>query len=149
MNKTNLDLLTSVYQNCRTAITSIDDIIDEVQNKGLIKELKEQRDNYCRFAELTESIAKENGVQELDNNSLMERAKLWTSIKMATLLDKSTRHIAQMLLIGTVMGTLQCYKDLYDYKSADKPLLELCGDLLKMEEKHFDFLKTFLKNLQN
>ena len=147
MNKTNLDLLTSLYQNCQTAITSIDDIIDEVKNTHLIKELKEQRDNYSNLAELYQSIAKENGIKELKDNSLMERAKLWTSIKMATLLDKSTRHIAQMLLIGTVMGTLQCYKDLYDYKTADKPLLELCGDLLKMEEKHFDFLKTFLKNL--
>ena len=148
MKENNLNLLTSIYQNCQTALSSISDIIDEVKNDGLRNELQEEANNYEQFSQLCQEIAQENNIKLKDNN-LIEKAKLWTSIKMATLTDKSTRHIAEMLLLGTVMGTLQCYKDLCDYNTADKPLLELCGKLLLMEEKHFDFLKIFLKNTKN
>ena len=80
---------------------------------------------------------------------MFEKARLWTSIKMTTIFDNSTRHLAEMLLLGTVMGTLQCYKDMCDYNKTDKELLELCGKLLLIEEKHFNFLKLFLRDLNN
>lgn len=144
MNQKNNDLLTSVYQNCRTAIQSISDIESSVQSEILRAEIREEKERYENFATQCERIADENK-SELADNNLFEKAKLWTSVKMSTLTDKSTRHIAEMLLLGTVMGTLQCYKDLCDYHDCDKNLLELCGDLLKMEESHFNYLKIFLK----
>lgn len=144
MNEKEIELLTSVYQNCRTAIQSIADIETSVTSEVLRAELREEKARYEEFAKKCEQIADKNDTELTDNN-IFEKAKLWTSVKMATLADKTTRHIAEMLLLGTVMGTLQCYKDLCDYRDCDKKLLELCGDLLKMEESHFNYLKMFLK----
>ncbi len=145
MNQKDNELLTSVYQNCKTAIQSIADIEASVDSEVLRAELREEKQNYENFAAKCEQMAKENDTELADNN-MFEKAKLWTSVKMSTLTDKSTRHIAEMLLLGTVMGTLQCYKDLCDYSACEKHLLELCGDLLKMEESHFNYLKIFLKS---
>ena len=69
---------------------------------------------------------------ELPDNNMFEKARLWTSIKMTTMFDKSTRHLAEMLLLGTVMGTLQCYKDICDYKDAEKKLSDAGGILRKV-----------------
>ncbi len=145
MTEKDNELLTSIYQNCRTAIQSIADIESNVESKVLRAELREEKERYEKFAKNCEQIAKEDG-KELADNNLFEKAKLWTSVKMSTLTDKSTRHIAEMLLLGTVMGTLQCYKDLCDHKDCDKNLLEMCGELQKIEESHFNYLKIFLKS---
>ncbi len=143
MEEKDFKLLTSMYQNCKTAIQSIADIESSVENEDLRAELREQSSDYADFAE---KLTKFNtGDQTLPDNNFFEKARLWTSIKMTTLTDKSTRHLAEMLLLGTVMGTLQCYKDLSDFRDCDKELLVLCGDLQKMEEKHFNYLKMFLQ----
>ncbi len=147
MNDNDLNLLTSVYQNCKTAMQSIHDIETSIDDEGLRKELRKQLEQYTDFAKHCEEIA-DKSKQKLDDNNFFEKAKMWTSIKMATLTDKTTRHIAEMLLIGTVMGTLQCYKDMCDHRNAEQDLLILCADLLKMEESNFDYLKKFLKELQ-
>ncbi len=137
------ELLTSIYQNCQTAIQSINDIEPEVKNKELRAELREELSHYTEFSKRCEQIL--GAKDDLPDNNIFEKARLWTSIKMTTLFDKSTRHLAEMLLLGTVMGTLQCYKDLSDYRDCDHDLLTLCGDLQKMEEDHFNYLKMFLQ----
>ncbi len=140
----NFELLTSLYQNCQTAISSIEDIESAVTNEDLRAELREEKSHYIDFAKKCQTLNNEE--KKLPDNNFFEKARLWTSIKMTTLTDKSTRHIAEMMLLGSVMGTLQCYKDLADYKHADKQILDLASELLKMQENHFNFLKQFLSN---
>ncbi len=144
MNNKNKELLTSIYQNCQTALSSFADIEPSVEDEKLRAELREEQERYRQFSLKCESIAEDKGYT-LPDNSIVEKAKLWTSIKMTTVFNKSTRHLAEMLLLGTVMGTLQCYKDLCDYRESDKEYLELCAELLKMQESFFDYLKMFLK----
>lgn len=145
MNEKDIELLTSIYQNCKTALQSIADLEPSVESDVLRAELREEQERYKNFATKCQEVAQQND-QELTDNNIFEKAKLWTSVKMSTMADKSTRHLAEMLLLGTVMGTLQCYKDLCDYRNCEKSLLELCGELLKLEESHFDYLKMFLKS---
>lgn len=144
MEEKDFKLLTSMYQNCQTALQSIKDIESSVENEDLRAELREETQHYQDFALRCQQLVG-TGDTSLPDNNPFEKAKLWTSIKMTTLTDKSTRHLAEMLLLGTVMGTLQCYKDLSDFRDCDKNLLELCGNLQKMEESHFNYLKMFLQ----
>ena len=63
---------------------------------------------------------------------------------MSTLTDKSTTHIAEMLLLGTFMGTLQCIKDQSDHAGADEEIMNLLNKLMKLEENNVETLKTYL-----
>lgn len=146
MNETDTKLLTSLYQNCRTATQSIHDILPKIINTGLMQELKSQYDKYLEFSRRCLDYAKENNTT-LDDNNIFEKIKMWCSVNASTLFNKNTRHIAEMLLIGTVMGTTQCYKDLHDHQDASKEILKMTNDLMDMQEKNFDNLKTYLKNL--
>ena len=83
---------------------------------------------------------------ELKDNNIFEKMRLWTSIQMGTLTNNSTRHLAELMLIGSVMGTLQCYKDREDYPSADKDTQDLLTELERMEEDNFNELKKYLKS---
>jgi hypothetical protein len=52
-----------------------------------------------------------------------------------------------MMLLGTVMGTTTCYKDLCDYKNIDDKLYSFLTKLMQIEEDNFDKLKKFLKEI--
>lgn len=136
-------LLTSIYQNCQTALQSIDNIMPSIKCDTLIKELLNEESEYNIIAQECEMIAKSENFNVKDNN-MFEKIKLWSTIKISTLADKSTTHVSEMLLLGTFMGTIQCLKDLADHASANEDILNLCKKLLEVEEKNIESLKTYL-----
>ena len=146
MNETDTMLLTSIYKNCKTATQSIHDILPRVLNTGLIAELKNEYNDYMDFISKCLNLAKQKQAT-LNDNNIFQKVRLWCSIKATTIFNKTTRHVTEMLLLGTVMGTTQCYKDLHDHKDASKEILELCNELLALQERNFNNLKEFLKNL--
>lgn len=140
----NKELLISMFQNTSTAMQSINDLIKKTDDKRFKDLLNAQYSRYDKFQAKIEKLAHKDGV-ELKDNNWFEKAKLWSSVQMSTLTDDSTRHLAELMLVGTVMGTLTCYKNKIDYKNASTPALELLQELEKMEEANFDELKKYLK----
>lgn len=138
------ELLISIYQNTSTAMQSINDLIKKTEDKKFIDLLNAQYKRYDKFQAKTEKLAHENQV-ELKDNNWFEKAKLWSSVQMSTIADNSTRHLAELMLVGTVMGTLTCYKNKIDYKNANKSSLALLEELETLEENNFDELKKYLK----
>ena len=65
---------------------------------------------------------------------------------MGTITDNSTRHLAELMLIGSVMGTLTCYKTREDHKNASKEVIDLLDELENLEEDNFNELKKYLKS---
>ena len=140
------DFVNAIFQNISTALQSVDEILKLSKDENFNKELKDEKIAYTTIKNdlLDECINIK--VKPKDNN-IFEKTRLWTSIKMTTLSDKSTRHLAEMMLLGTVMGTLTCYKDLCDYKNVNGKLYDLMQRLIYLEETNFNNLKGFLKQI--
>ena len=136
--------LTAVYQNIRTAVQSIEDIISKVENSDLKKELAMEEDAYLAFEKECKVYAK-SVKTELKDNNFMEKAKLWSSINMSTMMDKTTRHIAELMLLGTFMGIITCYKDQNDHGGESKEIDEIIDRLKEFERKNIERLLPFLK----
>lgn len=139
------ELLISIYQNTSTATQSINDLLKKTEDRTFHALLNAQYERYDALQAKVEQMAKEKKY-ELKDNNIFEKMRLWTSIQMGTLTNNSTRHLAELMLIGSVMGTLQCYKDREDYPSADKDTQELLTELERMEEDNFNELKKYLKS---
>lgn len=137
--------LNAIYQNTQTAIQSIEDIISKVQCKEFATELSNQQDGYLCLSKECESFAKAEKISNLKDNNWIEKTKLWTSITMATLTDKSNRNIAQMMLMGTFMGIITCIKDRSDHKDISVELDEILDKLYKFERCNIDKLLPYLK----
>lgn len=135
--------LNSIYQNISTAIQSIEDITPNVKNTSLKEELATQNSNYLVLQKECEVIAKAEAI-DIKDNDWFEKARLFTTIKMTTTFDKTTRNITEKLLIGTIMGIITCYKDQCDYESVSIELMELSKKLLNLEEENFNKLKKYL-----
>ena len=140
------DFVNTIYQNISTALKSIDEILKISKDDNLNKELNSEKQKYTELNNKLLNVCLDENVKPKDNN-IFEKARLYTSIKMTTICDKSTRHLAEMMLIGTVMGTLQVYKDLCDYKNLNSSLYSLLNELMGLEEQNFNNLKKFLKEI--
>ena len=142
MEKFNM-FINSIYQNLSTSIQAIDDILSNTKNTKLKEEISKQSSNYLALQKECECIAKAENIN-LKDNQWFEKARLWTSIKMTTTFDKSTRNIAEKMMIGTIMGIISCYEDLCDYEDESEELKELSKKLCSMQEANFDSLKQYL-----
>lgn len=141
-NKNQL-LLTSIYQNTQTALQSIDNMLPNIKDDALISEISKQESAYNVISKECEMIAKSEKINIKDNN-LFEKIRLWSSIKMSTMGDKSTSHIAEMFLLGTFMGVITCIKDESEHASASENILNLLQKLKEMQEANIESLKVFL-----
>ena len=138
-----IKFINSIFQNLSTALQSIEEMLPKVEDEEFKKELSEQYSNYDLLSRECEMLAKSEGINLKDNN-WFEKLKLWGSINMGTMMDKSTRNIAQMFLLGAVMGIVQCLKDLKDYSGVSDELTDLCNKLSDLEENNYQSLKSFL-----
>ena len=136
--------LNAIYQNIRTAIQSIEDIIPKSTNDDLTSELSKEQDEYICLAKECEAYAKAEKIEGLKDNNFIEKAKLWASVNMSTIMDNSTRKISELMLIGTFMGIITCMKDKGDHKNISKELDELLDKLYTFERKNIDRLLPFL-----
>lgn len=138
--------LNAIYQNTRTAIQSIEDIIDKSVDNDLVSELSKEQDEYNCLAKECENFAKAEKIEGLKDNNWIEKAKLWTSVNVGTMMDKSTRNIAELVLIGTFMGIITCIKDKENHKNTSEELDEIIEKLYEFERKNIDRLLPYLKN---
>ncbi len=136
--------LNAIYQNIRTAVQSIEDIVPKVEDDAFVSELSKQQDEYSCLAKECEVFAKAEKIENLKDNNWIEKAKLWASVNMSTITDNSNRKIAELMLIGTFMGIITCLKDKHDHKGVSKELDEIIDKLYNFERENIDRLFPYL-----
>lgn len=137
--------LNAIYQNTRTAVQSIEDIITKVEDKKLVEELAREEDEYTCLAKECEQFAKAEKIEDLKDNNWIEKTRLWGAINMGTMFDKTSRNIAEMMLLGTFMGIITCIKDKQDHKKVSAELDEIIDKLYNFERANIDRLIPFLE----
>ena len=138
------EYINAIYQNIRTAVQSIEDILPKVKDSNLQKELANEEDKYIALEKECELFAKAEKIEGIKDNNWFEKARLWSSINMSTMTDKTSRHIAELMLLGTFMGFVTCIKDQADHKDVSKELDEILLNLKELERKNIDALIPFL-----
>ena len=138
------EYLNAVYQNIRTAIQSIEDILPKVQDNEFKKELASEEDKYIISEKECELLAKAENIEGIKDNNWIEKIKLWGSINMSTLTDKTNRHIAELMLMGTFMGILTCEKDRADHEGVSPEIDEILNKLKELEKTNLHALMPYL-----
>ena len=143
-NKIEVDAIDNVYKNAHIAIQSISDVLKMTEDEAFKKELKDEYDGYERTVDEIACYMREKGLEPKDINPF-KKAMMWTSINMNAMTDKSTSHLADMMLKGTVMGISELMqllsRDKGDLSEATK---ERTQKLIDLEESYEKNLKTFL-----
>lgn len=142
--KPDTDLLQSVLHNSEISITAINYILPEVNSFELEKTIRNQKKNLVELTEKTKKLAEEFEL-EIKPNSPFKKGKMWLSIKTSSFLNDDTQHLAELMILGYFMGTINMIKSLADAKNAREEILKLARELKKIEEDGVNELVPFLE----
>ena len=139
----NARLLNFVYQNAQMGVDSIRQLMGIVENKELKEHLKAQFQGYEEFQDTARRMLEENGFDEKEI-SAFSKISTYLMINMQLLTDKSTTHIAEMMIQGSTMGVTKSLRTLRDCRPEDPRVKDLADKLLKTEQANIEEMKTFL-----
>ena len=81
---------------------------------------------------------------EIKENSFFKKAKQTTMLYMMLWMDKSPRHIVEMMINGTVMGIVDTIKAEKDLKTKNEELNAMVAEFKQMQEDFYEKLKKQL-----
>ncbi|MGN1212664.1 MAG: hypothetical protein ACI4TZ_01360 [Christensenellales bacterium] len=136
-------LLNALGKNLSMAIQSLDIIMPDIDDTEFKNYIAKLNDEYNVIFNELQMIAKANNV-ELKLTNPIEKAELWTAIKLKTAFNKTTRKFATMIYLGTNMGIPDLIIAICDFKDANAEIVELAKKLKKLEEESNETLKLFL-----
>ncbi len=145
-NDEKFELLKHINQDAGMASYAIESLLNELKEKdNKIKEIAEDiLKEYQHFFKNTKEILNSNGIS-IDEESFIDKMGAKMGIKMDVTNDNSDSNIADMLIKGISMGSIDMEKKIKDYKnSVDNECLKTAKDFLKFQNNSIDKLKTYL-----
>ncbi len=134
----------AIYQNINAGLQAIEDILPKIQDDGFKNLVAEMQDKYYTLSKECEVYAKSEDIKGIKDNSWLEKVKMWMSVNMSTMTDKSNRKIAELLLLGSFMGYITCIKDCADHKNISNELDEILEKLKNFQKSNIENLLPYL-----
>lgn len=142
----NLELYKHIYQDSEMGIFTLTKLLEELKEKDnkIKKDVEEILKGYERYFEKVKSVLDCANISMKDNG-LMAKMDASMGIKKEVKDDNSDSSIADMLIKGISMGTIDMEKKINDYKEeVDKNELKFAKEFLKFQQDVITGLKKFL-----
>lgn len=137
-------LLNFIYQNSQMGVETLNQLLPMIDNESFKKQIEAQLREYTQIHEEAKQLLNSHGYDEKGIGTL-EKIMTYLMIDMKTLMDKSSSHIAEMLIQGSNMGIIDAVKRIHQYEhEAEKDVVSLMKRLLKFEENNVERLKNVL-----
>ena len=143
MEKKEVELVNRIYQDATVGMLAIDKILKKINNENLKRLFAKQFDMYEKFANKCDIFAINNDF-EVKENSVFKKTKQTIMLYMMLWMDKTPRHIVEMMINGTVMGIIDTIKAEKDLKTKNEQLNLMVGEFKKMQEDFYEKLKKQL-----
>jgi hypothetical protein len=142
--KSDSEVLAEIYRNAQLAITSIADILPEIDDEEIKEEIMREHEEYERICSKASQLAK-NIELDLKEPSPVKKAMMWSAIKMNTAADNSRANLAQMMIKGTVTGITSLKTSLSEGEEVmGEDIKNLIKELIAIEEASEKRLKKYL-----
>lgn len=144
LKKFNQNAINCIYKTAQIGLNSISNVSEEVENSALKGELATEYEGYENFISQLSAFIVEKGYEIKEVNPL-KKAFMWGSIKLNTLTNDSSSHVANLMIKGTVMGITEMQEMINSQTEAVEPeIIELAKKLKKMLEGYEQNLKKYL-----
>ena len=143
MERKEITLTNRIYQDTTVGMLAIDKILKKIENDTLRRLFIKQYDMYDKFADKCQVFAVNNDF-EIKENSFFKKARQVVMLYMMLWMDKTPRHIVEMMINGTVMGIVDTIKAEKDLKTENEELNAMVVEFKKMQEDFYEKLKKQL-----
>ena len=142
-NSDTIKLLRECDAGTKMAVSSIDDVLENVKSSELKKLLKETKDHHSKLGNEIHGLLSRMNTEEKEP-SLMAKSMSWMKTNMKMGMDSSDATIADLITDGSNMGVKSLYRYLNQYKMADDTTKDICKRLIKIEEQLIKELQPYL-----
>ena len=136
-------LLQFVHKNAEMGRGAIPQVLEVVEEPKLRAALNRQLEEYETISNRAEALLHQRGLSPGESGEMREFMS-GVMIRAKTLTDRSPSHIAEMMIQGSTMGTIQMTRCLHNCEAADAEALLLAHKLLRTEENNIEQMKEFL-----
>ena len=141
--KEDINALDEIHKGSCMGSDAISFILEKVEDQNLEKLLRKQYKSYKEMQERVEDIYPKYNEGNPHSTSKAEQVMTDSMINMKLMKDKSTSHIAELLVQGTNMGIIEGRRIL-NRKNLNEEVDKLISKYVSMQEKYLDNLKEFL-----
>ena len=139
------ELLLYIYQDSKMATESLITLLENIKNKdnkikGLVEEILKEYEKYLKKSK--KRLSKEK-IKLKEKNIFINMGASF-GIKKIIAKDNSDSRIADMLIKGLSMGSIDIEKKLSDFKDTDRQILNLAKKLKQFQETKIEELKKYL-----
>jgi len=142
-NNDTIYLLKECDAGSKMAVTSLDEVMENVQNEKLEKLLKKSKEHHENLGNEIHSLLIQYHSEEKDPNP-MAKSMSWLKTNMKMSMDKSDATVADLLTDGCNMGIKSLYKYMNQYPAADQKVIHLCNNLIDIERELREGLREYL-----
>ena len=142
-HKDTIHLLKECDAGSKMAVTSLDDVMESVQDEKLKELLKKSKDHHTKLGNEIHSMLIQYHSEEKDPNP-MAKSMSWLKTNMKMSMDKSDATVADLLTDGCNMGIKSLYKYMNQYANAESKVKNLCNNLIDIERELRKELRSYL-----
>ena len=133
-NMDTIYLLKECDSGSKMAVSSINDVLDNVQSDGLKRLLMESRSHHEKLGNELHSLLTKYNSEEKDPNP-MAKGMSWLKTNMKLGMDESDKVIADLMTDGCHMGVKSLHKYQNKYPAANHEAKDICNRLIDIEEQ--------------
>ena len=123
-------LLQTIVENARMGEDACRQLFDRTEDLNLREELNREKRDY------------ENAAAQAEG--MLERMGMWMGMQFNTMTERSTSHIAELLIQGCTMGVVEITKVRSTCPDADADAQGVASGLITCQQEAIERLKSFL-----
>ncbi|MBR3660613.1 MAG: hypothetical protein IKN63_01765 [Bacilli bacterium] len=138
-----VNALDEIHKGSSMGVDAISFILDKVEDKNFEKLIRKQYKSYKEIETRIEDIYPKYNEGKPHSTSMPEKIMTDWMVNMKTMVDKTTSHLAELLVQGTNMGIIEGRRIL-NKKNLNEEVNSLVEKYVSMQEKYVEDLKCYL-----
>lgn len=143
IEKDTVRLLRECDAGVKMGIASIDDVLDNVENRDFWQKLSACREKHESLTHEIQSLLDEYGDEGKEPNP-MAKGMSWMKTNMKMAVDESDETIADLMTDGCNMGVKSLSKYLNQYKAASEETKDVAKKLIAIESTLSQDIRQYL-----
>lgn len=137
-------LLHEICRNSSMGVEAIHQVLKDVYDEELAYELNIEAGKMKEFERKAGARLQQNGDEQAETNPAA-KSMLKAAIRMKTVFQNNTSHIADMMQKGNRRGAEELKKAIHKYKDAGIYATELAKEMVDFEEENLKKLQSYLE----
>ena len=143
-NDDTIKLLKECDAGSKMAVTSLDDVLEKVENENLKKLLVETKGHHEKLGNEIHSLLVKYGSEEKEPNAMAKGMSKMKTNFMMNMKEDCDETAADLITDGCNMGIKSLYKYMNQYPAANEKTKDLCKRLIAIEDQLRKELRAYL-----